>query len=382
MNDERLKIPSTPSRRHFLQGSAALVGAPLLSSLLVSCSGGGRGGGGGGTTTLNAVLWAGIFDQSLPWFQDENDIKVNLIPQVDPIQSANMVRSQPGEIDIVSFGAFDSPMVYDGLAVELDRDRITEAWDVQYEYFQQMWDPKVFAPEEFDGNVFNVPYQWGSTVLAWNTKEVSGTPDSWSIMTDPAYKGKTAFNDQAAEMYATWAVALGQDVNSRAEADVAAINGLAAEWFANARMLWSSGDDIKQLMAQGEVVVAHIWDGTARQLIAEGYDIEYAYPVEGVRGTVDGPGIMVGSENVDAAYDFINFSMSERFGIEMGETTFYASGNKNVAEALNPETREIMRIDQMGELLESGKFSFQKLQAEDFAELDSWWTDLKLEHQG
>ncbi|MFT4009014.1 MAG: extracellular solute-binding protein [Nocardioidaceae bacterium] len=332
-------------------------------------------------TPLNAILWAGIFDQSLPWFEKENNIKVNLRPQVDPIQSANMVKAQPGSIDVVSFGPFDSPFVYDDLAIAVDRDRIADSWDVQYSFFQKMWEPEVFAPESFGGKVYNVPYQWGSTVLAWNTEKVKGTPDSWAVLGDTKYKGRTSFNDQAAEMYATWALTLGQDVNSFADADFDATTELAGEWFANAKTLWSTGDDIKQLMAQGEVWVAHIWDGTARQLVKEGYPIEYAYPKEGVRGTVDGPGIVKGAEHVDAAYDFMNFAMSERFGVEMGKNTFYASGNKNVAAALDDETREIMRIDEMGKLLESGKMAFQKLQSDDFAALDKWWTQLKLENQ-
>ncbi len=368
-----------PTRRQLLRGGAALAMAPAVGGLLAACGGGSDKGS--ATTELHTILWAGLFDQSLPWFEKENNIKVVNTPQVDPIQSANMVKSQPGAIDVVSLGPFDSPFVYDGLAVPLDLDRIKPAWDVQYPYFQELWKPDVFAPESFGGKVYHVPYQWGSTVLAWNTKRVKDTPKSWSIMADPAYKGRTAFNDQAAEMYGTLALAQGGDPNDFAESSLAATNELAARWFDNAKTLWSTGDDVKQLMAQEEVWVGHIWDGTARQLLKEGYPIDYAYPTEGVRGSVDGPGIMKGSENVDAAYEFLNFSMSTKFGVEMGEATFYASGNQQVADELTSKTREIMRIDEMGRLLQAGKMPIQKLEAEDFATLDKWWSGLKLEHQ-
>jgi spermidine/putrescine-binding protein len=367
------------TRRQFLRGSLALATLPVVGGVLAACGGKGSSGG---ATPLNTILWAGIFDKSLPWFEQQYNITVNNRPQVDPIQSANMVKAQPGEIDLVSFGPFDSPFVYDDLAIPLDMDRIKESWDVQYPYFRTMWDPKVFAPASFGGKVYQVPYQWGSTVLAWNTKRITDPPNSWSVMADPAHKGRTSFNDQAAEMYGTLSIALGRNPNSFAQVDLDATNELADRWFDNAKTLWSTGDDIKQLMAQEEVWVAHIWDGTARQLVKEGYPIDYTYPVEGVRGTVDGPGIMKTAEHIDAAYDFVNFSMSKRFGVEMGENTLYASGNQQVAEALSPQTRQIMRIDEMGKLLDNGKMAFQRLAAEDFAAIDKWWSALKLKHQG
>jgi spermidine/putrescine-binding protein len=378
MDDRLAAIGSGTSRRQFIQRSAALAVLPALGGLLAAC---GKDSGNGGATPLNTILWAGIFDKSLPWFEQQSNIKVNNRPQVDPIQSANMVKAQPGAVDVVSFGPFDSPFVYDGLAIPLEPDRIRESWDVQYPNFRSMWDPKVFAPASFGGKVYHVPYQWGSTVLAWNTNRVKEKPQSWSALTDPQYKGRTSFNDQAAEMYGTLAIALGRNPNEFTDADLNATNELAARWFENAKTLWSTGDDIKQLMAQEEVWVAHIWDGTARQLLKEGYPIDYAYPVEGVRATVDGPGIMKDAKHIDAAYEFLNFSMSKRFGVEMGENTLYASGNQQVADALSPQTRQIMRIDEMSTLLTNGKMKFQKLAAQDFAAVEKWWSALKLEHQ-
>jgi spermidine/putrescine-binding protein len=368
-----------PTRRGFLRGAAALAMLPAAGGVLAACGSGDSGGS--GPTPLNTLLWAGLYDHSIPWFEQQNNVKVNNRPEVDPIQSANMVKTEPGAIDVVSFGPCDTPFVYDGLAMPLDMDRIRESWDVQYPFFRNMWKPEVFAPASFDGKVFHVPFQWGSTVLAWNTKRVREAPKSWSVMADPGYRGRTSFNDQATEMYGTLALALGRSPNNFAAADLNSTNELADRWFDNAKTLWSTGDDIKQLMAQEEVWVAQVWDGTARQLLKEGYPIDYVYPVEGVRGSVDGPGIMKTAKHVDAAYDFLNFSMSTRFGVEMGETTLYASGNQQVADALSPQTRQIMRIDEMAKLLASGKWAPQKLAAEDFAAVDKWWTALKLKHQ-
>jgi spermidine/putrescine transport system substrate-binding protein len=244
-----------------------------------------------------------------------------------------------------------------------------------------MWDPKVFAPASFEGKVWAPIYQWGSTVLAWNTKRITEQPKSWSIMADPRYKGRTAFNDQAVEMYGSLAVALGRDPDVYSAADLQATNELAHRWFDNAKTLWSTGDDIKQLMAQEEVWVAHIWDGTARQLVKEGYPIDFTYPVEGVRGYTDGVGIVKDTKRLDAAYEFVNFAMSVDFGVQLASETLWSSGNQRAADALDPKTKQIMRADEMATMLADGKIKMQKPGPEDFAALDKWWGALKLDHQ-
>ncbi len=368
------------SRRALLRGGLAAAMAPAFAGLLSACGGDEEGGGAGGEE-LNAILWAGFFEKSLPGFEKLHGIDVKVRNQVDPIQTANLLKASPGEYDVVVFGPFNTPLISQDLVEPPDLSRIRAGWDAQYPYFRDMWKPEVFAPEAFGGVAYAPTYQWGSTVLAWNTDRISGTPRSWSIMADPAYRGKTAFNDQAAEMYGTLAVALGTDPDVYTQADLASTNELAAQWFDNAKTLWSTGDDVKQLMAQEEVLVAHIWDGTARQLVKEGYPIAYTYPEEGVRGYTDSVGIVKGTESLDAAYDFVNLSMSKEFGIQLATDTLWTSGNQDASEALDPETKRIMRIDEMGEMLADGKIKMQKPGPDDFASLDEWWSGLKLEHQ-
>ncbi|MFT4009034.1 MAG: extracellular solute-binding protein [Nocardioidaceae bacterium] len=314
-------------------------------------------------------------------FEKKYDVKVKMTPQVDPIQSANMVKADPGRFDVVIFGIADTPFLYDDLAKELDLDRVKEAWEAQYPFFRKMWDPKVFAPASFGGKPYSLATQWGSSVLAWNTKRVKETPKSWTIMGDPKYKDRTSFIDQAAEMYGTMSLTLGRSANDLSDQTLKDTDELAGRWLDNAKTLWSTGDDIKQLMAQEEVWISYLWDGTARQLMKEGYPIDYAYPDEGVRGWVDGAGIMRTAKNVDEAYDFLNFALSKEFGVAMSEDTLYASGNQAVAAELSEKTREIMRIEEMGKLLNAGKMYPQKLQGDDFEVVDKWWRELKLKHQ-
>ncbi|MFT4009017.1 MAG: PotD/PotF family extracellular solute-binding protein [Nocardioidaceae bacterium] len=366
------------SRRGFLQLGAATVATPILGGLLSACGGG--DGASSDKRALNTILWSEQYELSKP-FEEKFGIKIRNRNAVDPVQSANMVKASPGEFDVVSFGPFDSPEVYDNMALPLDPDRIKDSWDALYPYFQTMWDPAKFAPSTFDGQTYHISYQWGSTVLAWNTKRIKETPKSWRIMMDPKYKGKTSFNDQSGDAYATMRLSMGKEPNAYTAADFKETEETAGQWFENAKTLWSTGDDIKQLMVQEEVWVAHIWDGTARQMLKEGYPIDYTYPEEGVRGSVDGPGIMKGSKNIDDAYDLCNYMMTEEFGIRMGEEMFYASGNRHVADKLKPDTQKIMRLDQMGKLLSDGKLILQKMQGPDFEALDAWWRKMKLKFQ-
>jgi spermidine/putrescine-binding protein len=382
-NEPALQVPRPQglTRRQLVQRGAALAMLPAVGGLLAACGSKDSADGASGPAPLNTILWAGFFENSLPGFEKQHNIKVTNRNQVDPIQTASLLNASPGQYDIVIFGPFDTPEVSQGLVIPPDLDRIRNGWDAQYPYFRRMWDPKVFAPESYGGKVWTPIYQWGSTVLAWNTKRIPDAPKSWSIMADPAYKARTSFNDQAAEMYGTLAVALRRNPDAFSPADLDATNGLADRWFDNAKTLWSTGDDIKQLMAQEEVWVAHIWDGTARQLVKEGYPIDFTYPVEGVRGYTDGVGIVKDTPHLDAAYDFVNFATSKEFGIALASDTLWATGNQQAADALDPKIKQIMRVDEMAKMLETGKIMLQKPTPDDFAALDKWWSAQKLKHQ-
>lgn len=245
-------------------------------------------------------------------------------------------------------------------------------------FFRDIWKPEFFAPKELNGKVYSIPFYWGSPVLAWNTEAVSGNLNSWSVLVDPKYKGKTATLDQGLEMYALCSLMAGKDINSLSEDQLKETGNIAVDVIKNQKSFWSTGDDIKQWLSTGEVQVAYCWDGIARALVKEGLPIRYSYPKEGVRTWIDGPGIITGAPHPNAAATFINYSCGEKIaGVEMATRFLYAPTNSAALSALDDSIKQILQVRELSEFLERGSFKLQKIKDNDFIQIGKWWSDIR-----
>lgn len=360
------------SRREFLR-LAALVGLslPAASAILAACRPAAT------EKEVNVISWAQEWENAFEPFQKETGVTVNNTFQSDPLETTNKLKASPATFDVVSYGPFDSPQVPAGVMQALDLDRVKEAWDSLHPFFRDIWKPEVFAPKEYGGNVYHLTFYWGSTLLAWNTDVVGQEVDTWQVLWDPKYKGQVAVIDQATEMWGLLSIFLGLDLNNVDEAQMAKNKEQALALIPNLKSFWSTGDDIKQWMATGEVVVAAIWDGTARALVKEGYPIQFTFPKEGVRGWIDGPGLVKDAPHPNAAYAFINYVMRPEVGVQMADNFLYAPANLNSVKALSGSTRELILADKVDTFLSEGRFKLQKPKAEDFQKLGDWWSNIR-----
>ena len=272
----------------------------------------------------------------------------------------------------------NSPQVSAGLMQPLDVEQVKAAWDGLHPYFREIWDPKVLAPESFGGKVYHITFYWGSAVLAWNTDAVTGKLDSWQALADPKYKGKTALLNQATEMFGALSLMLGKDLNHADEAQLKETKELALKLIGNQRTFWSTGDDLKQLLSAGDVAVAYCWDGIARALVKEGKPVDFAYPKEGVRGWIDGPGIIKDAPHPNAAVAFINYVCGEpAAGVELAKQFSYAPASVSALAALDEATKAALRVDELNELLGGGKLKLNRFEAADFQKIGNWWSDIR-----
>ena len=86
-----------------------------------------------------------------------------------------------------------------GLLEPLDLENIPDLGNSMSRFLDTSFDP---------GNKYSVPYLWGMTALAHNTKYTKGDPnaDSWALMFESGperYSGKLAFTDEREEVIAT-----------------------------------------------------------------------------------------------------------------------------------------------------------------------------------
>lgn len=171
---------------------------------------------------------------------------------------------------------------------------------------------KVKADTTIGGEVYSVPFDWGTTGLMIDKSAAPGVKD-WLDLCDEAYKGRSSMRLRRSILVGT-AFALGHDPFA-AYSDLAAYQAILDDVTEtliackkNLKTYWQGGDDLSALMLSGEVVVAETWDSTAFKLFEQNPDILYVPPSSGALGWIDTFTLPAKGEADDAAYKWINFT--------------------------------------------------------------------------
>ncbi|MBB3978268.1 spermidine/putrescine transport system substrate-binding protein [Rhizobium azooxidifex] len=212
-----------------------------------------------------------------------------------------------------------------GLVEPLDKAAIPNLANLYPEAAALAYDP---------GNAYSVPYTWGTTGLCYRSDKVSGTPDSWMSLLQPAddIKGKTTMLATDRWLMAAGLLAKGSSVN---EADPAKINE-ARDLLIEAKKTLLAYDDTTfyAKLVSGEASLVHAWDGWCNYGIAENKDIKFVVPKEGSDLWVDTMVVLKGSENKANAMKFIDFILDAKNHAWAAENILYKVPNKAAMESL------------------------------------------------
>jgi len=231
--------------------------------------------------------------------------------------------SQEGEYNIAHLsGVFDyARYVNLGLNSTLNEDNIP---NLQY-VIPKLTD--VFRGVT-DGKLSCVPYDYGTTGIAYNRKYISdeeAKEKGAKLLIDEAYKGKIGgWSDWRTRV---WYASLqtGQDPNNATDMD--------AVWEAvrtNRDLLlkyWQSGAELMSLLAEEEIYVTEGWSGRIYALQEQGHDIGYIDPPNGF-GWQECLFVIKGSPMAEVE-ELLNFMLAP-------ETSIAVAEGQNYPPALDP----------------------------------------------
>jgi spermidine/putrescine-binding protein len=163
-----------------------------------------------------------------------------------------------------------------------------------------------FTNKEYDpGNKYSVPYQWGTTALAYDKTKVPIQPTKWADLWDPQFKGKLVMLDDEREVTGMALQVLGFDKNSTdpTQLDQAKQKLVALK----PNIVLFNSDDPETSLITGEAVAGLVYNGNAALAKAENPNIEYICPQEGCGLWFDNLAIPTGAPHADAAMAFMNF---------------------------------------------------------------------------
>jgi spermidine/putrescine-binding protein len=222
-------------------------------------------------------------------------------------------------------------MVEEAMLAELDSSVLTNLGNLAERFRNLPYDP---------GNKYCVPYQWGTSGLGYNSTEMDA-PESWSVLFEPdpaaVYYGRTTMLDDPREAFAAALVYLGYDINTKDEAQL----GEAKQALIRAKAALSGydSDQFEDLLAAGETVMAHGWNGDIMMGQAENEDIAYTIPKEGGVVWIDNlciPNTAIPERKL-AAEMFIDFLLRPDIGAMISEFTYYATPNQAAEASLDEE---------------------------------------------
>jgi spermidine/putrescine transport system substrate-binding protein len=242
-----------------------------------------------------------------------------------------LMASQGKGYDIVFVSSpFAEVLNGQGLVEPIDKAAVPNIANLYPEAASLAYDP---------GNVYSVPYTWGTTGLCYRSDLVEGTPDSWMNLLQPvdALKGKTTMLATDRWLMAAGELAKGYSVNETDPAKIEEVKNLLIE--AKKTLLAYDDTTFYSKLVSGEASLVHAWDGWCNYGIAENKDIKFVVPKEGSDLWVDSIVVLKSSEKKDAAMKFINFILDAKNHAWAAENILYNVPNKAAMETLDPAVK-------------------------------------------
>jgi len=296
--------------------------------------------------------WSEYIDPEIyTMFEEENGIRVvedNFSNNEELL--AKLQGGAAGYALIVPSDYTVSIMIEEGMLAELNHDNIPNLSNLAPRFTELPYDP---------GNKYCVPYQWGTTGIGYMSSEVD-EPTSWAAIfeADPeaAYYGRFTMLDDTREGFAAALVYLGYDINTTDETQLNEAKDLLIK--AKAGLAGYDSDTYEDLLASGENLLAHGWNGDFLVAQEENEDIAYVMPQEGGVIWVDNICIPVTASEAEklAAEYFIDFLLRDDIGAMLSEYNYYASPNAASEEMLGEEFTSDPAVYPPAEVLERQQF--------------------------
>ena len=291
--------------------------------------------------TLRLLTWNGYAPQELiDKFEKEFDCKVEVTISNNEDMIAKLIASRGGGFDLI----------------QPSQDRITsgqEAGNIYQPLDYSRIDERLFIPSmlkavkdnsQIDGKSYAVPFCWGTSALIVNKKQA---PDAKSFkdLFDPAFKGRISYRLQRPILMAA-AFALGYNPFALYNDEKAykkmlgEVSKLLIESKPLVAEYWTTSNTLLEAMRSGKVVLAKGWDNDAFKLHAENPDLDFVAPDTGALGWIDTFVLSSGAENIDAAYDWINFIMRPENAAVFTNRENIPTASKDAGTFLDPAVKE------------------------------------------
>jgi len=199
------------------------------------------------------------------------------------------------------------------------------------------------------GGLSAVPYDYGTTGLAYNRKHISDDEmreKGAKLLIDPAYKGKIGGWGEWKTRVWYAALQTAQDPNGIQDMD--AVWDAVRQHRDLALKYWGSGAELMSLLAEEEIYVTEGWSGRIKALQDQGHDIGYYDPPGGL-GWQECLFVIKGSP-MEACEELLNFMLEPEVAIAVAEGQNYPPALDPTKVAVSDKVKALPAFDPSGTL--------------------------------
>ncbi|MBU6435248.1 MAG: spermidine/putrescine ABC transporter substrate-binding protein, partial [Nitrospirae bacterium] len=161
-------------------------------------------------------------------------------------------------------------MIQQGLVADLDPAMLPNAATLEDHLQRLPFDPT---------HRYAIPYLWGTVGIGYDSAVVSTPPDSWAVLWDPRYRGKISMLNDQREVFGAVLRLMGASMNTK---DRVLIEEAKTRLLAQKPLVKAyASEHYDQLLASGDVVLAHGWGGPVARAMLDRPSIRYVVPKEG-----------------------------------------------------------------------------------------------------
>ena len=244
---------------------------------------------------------------------------------------ANLKGGKLGSFDVAVPGDYMvSIMNSEGLLDEIQPGELSNMGNIQPQWMDVSFDP---------GRKYSIPYQWGSTSFSVSRDVFGVDIRTMGIIFDPPdeLKGKINVLDSQGEVIAMASLYLGIPQCTSDRDQLQALD----ELLQGAKENWASfnSDGAKDVLVSGDAAVGMIWNGFGAKARAEGANIEYSYPREGLVVWMDNVVLLKDAPNRENALKFMDFLLEPENIAAVTNYARYSAGVEGVDVFLDADLK-------------------------------------------
>lgn len=319
---------------------------------------------------VNVYNWSNYMpDSVLKQFEHETGIHVNYSIYDSNETMYAKIRSDPhaGYDVIFPSSYYLQRMIKGNLLHQMDKSKLTN-----WRYLNPLLLNQPFDPH----NDYSLPYLWGTTGIAFNSKYIKGDSiQRWSDLWQPQFKNQLLMLNDVREVFSIALIKLGYSVNDTNPEHIKQAYEELVKLLPNIKLFET--DAVQSIFIDEDVWIGMLWNGDYFLASQENAGLGYIFPQDGFTYWIDAVAMPKYAPHLENAYKFINFILRPDIAAQISLAEGYSSPIPDAIKLMPLNVRNNPILNPTSALLKRAQI---QQDIGDSAELyEKYWEMLKIQ---